>query len=466
MMKKEFMWGGAISAFQSEGAYNDDGKGISNQDLIPIGEKGKMLRIPTKEIDVDKFYPSHHGNKFYENYKNDIKLFSEMGFNCLRMSIAWTRIFPKGNEETPNQKGLDFYMDVFKTLRSYNIEPIVTISHFEDPQGLINEYGLWTNRKWIYAFEKYATTVIDYYKTEVKYWITFNEINTLLYHPIFEGKKINDESMLEVFQMAHHKFVASAIAVKFAHELNSEIKVGMMFGAAITYGQTCNPLDVLKATKKEDLAYYFSDVQVRGQYTNKCLALQKKYNVNLIIEEDDFELLNTGRVDYIAFSYYSSVVLAAENDNVEVNGNFISGLKNPYLETSEWGWEIDPVGLRLTLNKLYDRYQIPLIIVENGLGAVDVIEEDGSINDEYRIHYLREHIKQMKLAVEEDGVDLFGYTPWGCIDLVSASTGEMSKRYGFIYVDADDSGNGSYKRFKKKSFYWYKKVIETKGEKL
>lgn len=462
---KDFLWGGATSACQIEGAYNLDGRGLSNQDFMTAGSKTKP-RKQTKTIEETEFYPSHKAIDFYHHYKGDIKLFAEMGFKAYRMSISWSRIFPNGDDNQPNASGLKFYDDIFEKLSKYDIEPIVTISHFDDPKSLIDRYGNWTNRNWVTAFEKYAKFLLDRYYSKVKYWITFNEINTLMYHPMFAGLEYNDESMGMVYQMAHHKFIASAKVVKYAHEQYSNLEIGMMLATTTTYPNSCDPNDLVKSMEKEDDAFYFSDVQVRGYYSNKALKKQECYHVKLEMEESDQQLLKEGKVDFIAFSYYSTSVVSAQKDTTEVSGNFMSGLKNPQLEVSEWGWQIDPVGLRYTLNELYDRYQVPLMIVENGLGAPDTISDAGSIHDDYRIYYLGEHIKEMAKAIHKDGVDLMGYTPWGCIDLISASTGEMSKRYGFIYVDVDDDGKGTFARIKKDSFEWYKEVIRTNGEYL
>lgn len=462
---EHFLWGGATSASQVEGGYDQGGKGLSIADLATVGSSSSP-RSYTSTIEQDKFYPTHKASDMYHRYKEDIALFAEMGFKCYRMSIAWTRIFPQGEEELPNEAGLKFYDDLLDELMKYGIEPIVTISHFDDPVGLTEQYGEWDNRKFIAAYVKYAKVILDRYHHKVKYWLTFNEINTVMYFPLFNGLEINDESMARVYQMAHNKFVASAQMVIYAHENYPDTKVGMMLGAAAKYPYSCDPRDVIESMEREDDIFFFGDVQVRGYYSHKAKRKLQKYNVSLEMLSDDEQLLSEGKVDFIAFSYYSSNVVKANNDEVEVKGNFSFGKKNPYLETSDWGWQIDSLGLRYTLNQLYDRYQVPLMVVENGLGAKDEISEDGAIHDEYRIHYLREHIKEMKKAIEMDGVDLIAYTPWGCIDIVAASTGEMSKRYGFIYVDADDYGNGTYNRIKKDSFAWYKKVIASNGEEL
>lgn len=462
---EKFMWGGATSACQCEGAFDLEGKGLSRADVLTLGSKNQPRRS-TDYVDKNYFYPSHNAIDFYHHYEEDIKLFAEMGFKCYRMSIAWTRIFPNGDDLLPNEAGLKFYDKVFDELSRYHIEPIVTISHFDDPYEAVKKYGEWDNREWVELYYKYAKTIIDRYHEKVKYWMTFNEINTLMYYPLFHGMAVNSESMQIVYQMAHHKFLASAKVVKYVHKNYPDIEIGMMLGTSTTYPYSCNPEDVMKCFEKESDTFFFSDVQVRGYYSKKAMKKMESYQVKLITEENDMEILKSGTVDFIGFSYYSSGIAVSENEKIEVAGNFMQGQKNPYLEVSEWGWQIDPVGLRYTLNQLYSRYQIPLMVVENGLGAEDSIEKDGTIQDNYRIHYIKEHIKEMDKAITIDGVDLLAYAPWGCIDLVSASTGEMKKRYGFIYVDLDDKGNGTYKRRKKKSFDWYKRVIQSNGEEL
>lgn len=417
--------------------------------------------------DKEGLYPKRWGSDFYHRYKEDIALFAEMGFKTFRLSIAWSRIFPNGDDVEPNEEGLAFYDAVFDELLKYGIEPLVTLSHYETPIHLALEYGGWKDRRVIGFFERYVRTVFERYKNKVKYWLTFNEINIMGISGyvggglLFEDGKQNFQ---DLYQAAHHQFVASSLAVKAAREINPDFKVGMMLARMQAYAAICNPLDVMEEIQKDHENLFFSDVQVRGKYPSYAQRFFKQNGIELQIEDGDLELLAQYPVDFMSFSYYmSSVVRAQEEASGEKTaGNFSMGEKNPYLEASDWGWQIDPVGLRITLNKLYDRYQVPLFIVENGLGALDKIEADGAIHDNYRIDYLKAHIKQMYEAIE-DGVELMGYTPWGCIDLVSASTSEMSKRYGFIYVDADDEGNGSYDRSRKDSFFWYQKVIETNG---
>ena len=468
---KGFLWGGAIAANQAEGAYLEDGKGLTTVDMIPHGEKRMYVKLgdmyPVKLIDGEN-YPSHEAIDFYHRYQEDIKLFAEMGFKTFRTSIAWARIFPHGDDEQPNEAGISFYLDLFKECQKYGIEPLVTLCHFDVPMGLVEKYGSWRSREMIECFIRYARVCFERFDGLVKYWLTFNEINILLHSP-FSGAGIAfkpDENHEQVkYQAAHHELVASALATKIAHEINPLNRVGCMLAGGQFYPYSCAPKDVWLAMDKDRENLMFIDVQARGYYPSYAKKVFKEKDINIEIQTDDLEILKKYPVDFMSFSYYQSRCASADPSRGMTDGNVVKSVKNPYLETSDWGWQIDPLGLRITLNYLYDRYQKPLFIVENGLGAKDTIEEDGSILDDYRIDYLRKHIKAMKDAID-DGVDLIGYTTWGCIDLVAASTGEMSKRYGFIYVDKDDQGNGTLERRKKKSFNWYKQVIASNGERL
>lgn len=468
-LPNEFLWGGAVAANQFEGGWNKGGKGISVSDVMTAGAHG-VERVITDGIIEGMNYPNHEAVDFYSRYKEDIELFHEMGFKCFRTSIAWTRIFPNGDESEPNEEGLLFYDSVFDECLKYGIEPIVTISHFEMPYNLVVKYGGWRNSKLIDFFIKFCEVVYKRYKDKVKYWMPFNEINMIIRKPWKPGgiKFSEGENRLQtMYQAAHYMLVACAKAVVLGKSINPDFKIGTMLLHSTLYAATCNPDDVMAHVKKLQEAYFFTDVQVRGKYPNFQLKFMEKNNLNIEISEEDKKILQEGTVDFIAFSYYSSAIeIANPTTQDKGEGNEIKGYKNPLLPSSEWGWQTDPVGLRITLNWLYDRYNVPLFIVENGLGAVDTVEEDGSINDDYRIDYFKKHVEQMKKAVLEDGVELIGYTPWGCIDLVSAGTGEMKKRYGFIYVDKDNDGNGTLDRKRKKSFYWYKKCIESNGEEL
>ena len=477
---KGFLWGGATAANQLEGAYNEGGKGLSIFDMVqfvPKEERGNEIEMDVrskKELEDllagkggDNF-PKRRGIDFYHRYEEDIALFAEMGFKTFRMSISWPRIFPNGDETEPNEEGLAFYDKVFDELLKYGIEPLVTLSHYEIPLTLVQKYNGWADRRVVEFFVHYAETVFDRYKGKVKYWLTFNEINVSTMSPyIGSGILIDEVEHKEqaVYQALHHQFVASARAVKACHEMIPDAMIGCMLARMEVYPETCSPDDVLEALKEDQMNLFFTDVQVRGYYPSFMLSYFEENDIKIDMLPGDEEILLQHTVDYLSFSYYMSMVASGAPGKQKEKGNFFSGVKNPYLESSDWGWQIDPKGLRITLKKMYDRYQVPLFIVENGLGAYDKVEADGSINDDYRIDYMRAHIEQMNEAIKE-GVDLMGYTSWGCIDLISASTSEMSKRYGFIYVDQDDYGNGTLERSKKKSFDWYKQVITTNGEKL
>lgn len=474
---KGFLWGGATAANQLEGGYNEGGKGLSTADVITAGTHTVSRRI-TPVLEEGANYPSHEAVDFYHRYKEDIRLFAEMGFKVFRMSIAWSRIFPNGDDTEPNEEGLRFYDEVFAELKKYNIEPLVTISHYETPLNLALNYNGWLDRRTVDHYVKYCETLFNRYKDTVKYWLTFNEINilTLPFGSFLAGAippegnadltEVRSDQEQRRYQALHHQFIASAKAVKLGHEINRDFKIGCMIAYMCSYPLTCNPDDVILAQQKDNLSNFLcSDVQVRGAYPGYAKRFFRENKIEIAMEDEDEAILKAGCVDFYTFSYYSSTCVSADPDHERVGGNLSMGLKNPYLKASAWDWQIDPQGLRWSLNNIYNRYQIPLMVVENGLGAEDKVEADGTINDDYRIDYLKRHIETMKEAVD-DGVDLIGYTPWGCIDLVSAGTGEMKKRYGFIYVDKDNEGNGTLARSRKKSFYWYQKVIESNGEQL
>lgn len=469
---KNFLWGGATAANQCEGAWNQDGKGDSICDHNRAGSRtSNTHRAFDLEIDTDQYYyPSHTAIDSYHRYKEDIALFAEMGFKVYRMSIAWSRIFPNGDDATPNEAGLQFYDDVFDELAKYGIEPLVTISHFEMPFNLGKSYDGFLDKRTIGFYENYATTLFERYKNKVTYWLTFNEIN---FGTMDHGMRINglfnrEYTETEQYQALHNVFLASARAVVAGHKINPDFKIGCMLAYITMYPKTCRPEDVLKTQQiNEKFNFFCGDVQVKGKYPYFMKRYFEKNNIQLTITEDDKKVLQAGTVDYYTFSYYMTTCITddLESRDDKTSGNLFGGVSNEYLETSDWGWQIDPVGLRYTLNEIYSRYEVPLMVVENGLGAFDEVEADGSINDDYRIDYFKRHIVEMEKSID-DGVDLIGYTPWGCIDLISAGTGEMSKRYGFIYVDRDDEGNGSLDRSRKKSFHWYKQVIESNGENL
>ena len=462
---KEFLWGGATAANQCEGAWNEDGKGASIQDYMPHG----IMQGPSEVI--DKHNLKLEGIDLYHHYKEDIALFAEMGFKVYRMSIAWSRIFPNGDDEKPNEKGLEFYDNVFDECKKYGIEPLVTLSHYETPYHLAKKYDGWRSRDLIGFYEKYVRTVFTRYKGKVHYWITFNEINSIWHFPLMGAGILTQKNLLkaqDLYQAAHHELVESALATKIGHEIDSENKIGCMVLGLTSYPRTCNPDDVIATMEESKRGYFFTDIHMRGYYPSYALKMMEKEGVVLDATDEDLEMLKN-TCDFLSFSYYMSKCIASNPEQYEKGkGNLTTGVKNPYLQESQWGWQIDPKGLRYLLNTYYDRYQKPLFIVENGLGAKDTLlseEKDGYwVEDDYRIQYMNDHLAQVSKAIEDDGVEVMGYTSWGCIDLISASTAEMKKRYGFIYVDRNNDGTGTFKRYKKKSFYWYKNVIETNGK--
>lgn len=460
-----FLWGGAVAANQCEGAYDEDGKGWSTQDLAPKGIVGAITAEPTADNLKLK------GIDFYHRYREDIAMFAEMGFSVFRFSIAWSRIFPNGDEETPNEAGLAFYDQLIDECRRHGMEPLVTLSHYETPYHLAKTYDGWCSRKMIDFFKRYVNTVMKRYKGKVHYWLTFNEINSILHNPYLSGGILTPKEQLsksDLYQAIHHELVASALVTKMAHEIDPDNKVGCMVIGIPSYPLTPNPDDVIANMEQDRHNLYFTDVQARGAYPKYLNRYFKENGIQIQMEEGDEEILKNS-VDFISFSYYMSTCGCADpNAHPQAAGNIIPGVANPYLRSSQWGWQIDPKGLRYLLNQFYDRYQKPLFIVENGLGARDeLIEKDGvlTVEDDYRIEYMREHLLQVEEAIE-DGVEVLGYTSWGCIDLVSASTAQMSKRYGFIYVDRNDDGSGTMARYRKKSFYWYRDVIASNGASL
>ncbi|HCI4220762.1 TPA: glycoside hydrolase family 1 protein [Klebsiella quasipneumoniae subsp. quasipneumoniae] len=461
----DFLWGGAVAANQCEGAFDVDGKGLSIQDVLPKGIMAPVTELPTCDNMKLK------GIDFYHRYKDDIKMFAEMGFKVFRTSIAWSRIFPNGDDSIPNEKGLKFYDDLFDECHKYGIEPLVTISHYETPLNLSKKYNGWANRRMVEFYTNFATTIFERYKHKVKYWLTFNEINSVLHQPLMSGGIFTPKEELskqDLFQAVHHEFIASALAISKGREIMPDAKFGCMILSMPIYPLTPNPDDVLVAMQAEHMNDFFGDVHVRGYYPGYMKRYFKENNIRIHFEDGDEKILQN-TVDFVSFSYYVSVCETADKSIKPAIGNLIGGVPNPYLESSEWGWQIDPKGLRITLNKYYDRYQKPLFIVENGLGAQDVLVTDingnFTVEDDYRIKYLNEHLVQVEEAIA-DGVPVMGFTTWGCIDLVSASTAEMKKRYGLIYVDRNNDGSGTMARYKKKSFFWYKDVINSNGKSL
>ena len=487
---KGFFWGGATAANQYEGGYISGGKGLALADVMTGGDgihhiprmiclqmpDGTKKKVPMFEeipagakayVDPDTYYPSHTATDFYHHWKEDIALFAEMGMNMFRMSINWTRIYPNGDDAEPNEEGLQFYEDIFRECRRYGIEPLVTLNHFDCPLHFANDYNGWADRYVVKAFERFVRTVFTRYRGLVKWWLTINEININANYAM-NGLHEHMTDLQAKEQCRWNLFIGSALAVTIGHETDPENKIGLMIAQGGTYPYSCNPEDVLAEIEKaHEIKWFYGDVMCRGYYpAYKVKELERK-GITIQKEEGDDELLKKGVVDFYSFSYYTSMTCAMHPENIrQVEGNQSRGLENPYLKATEWGWTIDPIGLRICLNRIYDRYQLPMMIVENGIGAIDVREPDGSIHDEYRIDYMRTHIRQMKDAIEIDGVDLIGYTPWGHIDLVSGGTGEMRKRYGFIYVDKDDEGNGDYSRSRKDSFWYMKRVYESNGEDL
>ena len=472
-----FLWGGATAANQVEGAWDVDGKGLTTAEVVRKADDRKhmtgMDEISRHDIDValadhtTAHYPKRRGVDFYHHYKEDIALFAEMGFKVYRFSIAWGRVFPNGDEAEPNEAGLAFYDKVIAELEKYHIEPLITLSHYEMPIGLTLKQNGWASRDTIADFNRFTEVVFKRYAGRVKYYLTFNEINTASWGFHATGAiddQLSENEQLQLrYQAVHHQFVASAIATKQLHAIDPNAKIGCMLARMQTYPASSRPEDVRAAQLSDELNLFFTDVQARGEYPEYMNRYFAEHHIQIQMADDDEAVLKRYPVDFISFSYYMTTVTKA-GENGETAGNMATGGRNPYLKASDWGWQIDPVGLRITLNAMWDRYRKPLFVVENGLGAVDKLEA-GQVHDSYRIEYLRLHIEQMLEAIK-DGVKLMGYTSWGPIDLISFSTSEMSKRYGFIYVDQDDEGAGSLKRIKKDSFAWYQHVIATNGTEL
>lgn len=482
--KDNFLWGGATAANQFEGGWNLDGKGMSVADVLTYkpeldvrdykGHNTYTLQDVYEALKSDDTsrYPKRHGSDHYHRFKEDIALLAEMGFKVYRLSIAWSRIFPNGDDEYPNEAGLQFYDNIFDECLKYGIEPLVTMSHYEPPLNLTLKYKGWYHRKVVDFFTRYVDVITKRYKNKVKYWLTFNEVDSMIRHPFTTGGLLEDQFKDEnfehvIYQAMHHQFVASALATKITHENIPGSLVGCMLTKLTFYPYSCNPYDVLAAQQAQRNTLAYSDTQVFGEYPAYLLSLFAKKNIVIKKEADDDVIMKQNPVDFVSFSYYQSSVSAFDDTNLEKTpGNTLVGIKNPYLKENQWGWQIDPMGLRISLVDLYDRYRKPLFIVENGIGYNDQLTSDKRVHDDYRIEYHKAHFKAMKAAVVEDGVDLMGYTSWGCIDLVSASTNQMSKRYGFVYVDCDDYGRGSYDRYRKDSFYWYQEVIKTNGRNI
>ncbi|MDK7989096.1 glycoside hydrolase family 1 protein [Enterococcus raffinosus] len=480
---KDFLWGGAISTSQADGGYNEDGRGMQTQDcryLDPswtfeqVEEKHHNDSFSRKEFEAalaakedTDFYPFRRGIDFYHRNKEDIALFAEMGMKVFRTSICWSRIFPNGDDQQPNEKGIQFYKDLFKECQKNGMKVFCTILHYDIPVNLVTKYGGWTNRQTIDFFVDYCKVLFEEFADLVDYWLPMNEFNAGRFSP-WDGVCLfpDEATSQDIFQCLHHQFIAHARVTKLAHEMIPDSKVGGMIARFTTYSATCKPEDALQAVQDDQYAnWFYTDIMVRGKYPKYMDRYFEKFNITIDFAEGDEEILKEGTVDFLSFSYYFSQVSTSDQGWEKTAGNLIMANKNPYLETSEWGWQIDPIGLRVTLNQMYDRYELPLFIAENGLGTGDTLESDGSVHDPYRIEYLKKHIEQMKEAVI-DGVEVLGYTMWGIIDIVACGPLTMSKRYGVIYVDLDNGGKGTGDRYKKDSFYWYKQCIESNGENL
>lgn len=458
----DFLWGGAVAANQCEGAWDVGGKGIDYASCCHTG-LGDLNPYPTP---ADMYHPEREAIDFYHRYPEDIKLFAEMGFKVFRTSISWTRIFPTGDELEPNEEGLAFYDRLFDELHKYGIEPLITISHYEIPWNFVEKYGAWRSRHLIDCFERYCKVLFERYKGKVKYWLTFNEINNMRRNPSYVGGillKPGENKMQAIFQASHNMFVANAKAVKLCHEIIPDAKIGVMCSLSNIYPNNCDPVCVFETQDVRRRSLFYPDVMLRGYYPTYVYRLCEENNVHVQMEEGDLDLIRQYRNEFLAFSYYRTTTHEKGQPYFGDTGGDV-GTPNPYLKTSAWGWQIDPMGFRFTLNELWDRYQVPLFPVENGLGAKDIVE-DGKIHDSYRIDYLRQHLTALKEAIR-DGVDVMGYAYWGPIDIVSAGTFEMAKRYGFIYVDKDNAGYGTLNRLKKDSFEYYKNVIHTNGAEL
>lgn len=487
-LPKGFLWGGATADFQYEGGFGEGGRGDLSRDYETNGSPehprhhtlqmpdGRMIYPKSSFFDAEnvpsdakpvyvkgQYYPSHKAVDFYHHYKEDIKLMAGMGFNVFRFSIAWSRIFPNGEEEKPNEAGLEFYDKVIDELKKYNMEPLITICHDEMPMNLAVKYNGFANRKLIDFYLKYAKTLFKRYGDKVKYWLTFNEINAVRG---FGATGVHQSNGLDRYQAAHNMFVASAKAVILGHKLMPGSQFGAMYALSCFYPATCKPEDVFHNMQQNKENWYFVDTMGRGYYPRFSDEVLKRHGVSIGLSEikmepEDKQVLEEGQLDYIAFSYYRSATSKDGDAFANVGGN-----DNPYLEKTPWGWGIDPLGMRYTMNLVYDRIRKPIFIVENGIGAIDKADKNGYVEDDYRIDYLKKHLSAMADAINIDRVPCIGYTMWAPIDLVSLSTGEMKKRYGFVYVDMDDLGNGTLKRTPKKSYNWMKHIIETNGAAL
>lgn len=471
-MKKDFLWGGSIAAHQCEGAWDLDGKGPNVMDYVTRGTYETPRQI-TETIDPAIDYPSHTGIDFYHRYREDIALFAEMGFTALRISVDWSRIFPNGDDDKPNQKGLQFYSDVVDELLAHGIEPIITLYHFELPKNLVDQYGSWLNREVIDLYLRFCECLFRFFKGRVRYWVTFNEMNHIdpqteasdIFTYLIAGLKYSEmvNPKQELATIGYHMTLAGSKCVRLGHEIDPDYQIGCVFGITPVYPLDSKPENALLAFFENDRDYYQMDTMCRGAFPKYKLRQYQAAGIELTISPEDQEDFCQGTIDFIGLNYYMSA--CATTDQTDQEAALFVGVQNPYLETSQWGWAIDPVGIRYTMNYMYRKYELPIMVTENGLGAPDE-QIGGEIHDEYRIKYLKAHIQQVEKAVNEDYVECLGYLTWGPIDLVSATTGEMKKRYGFIYVDKQDDGSGDYQRLKKDSFYWYQEKIKSSQPKI
>ncbi|MEG0277078.1 MAG: family 1 glycosylhydrolase [Coprobacillus sp.] len=481
---KDFLWGGAISCSQADGGWQEGGKGTSTQDLRYLNPawnrdevEYKHHNIPFSKAEFEQalqdqettYYPNRRGIEFYHHYKEDIELFAKMGMKLFRTSICWSRIFPNGDDLQPNQEGIDYYKDMFKECKKHNIKVFATILHYDIPVNLVIKYGGWKNRKTIDFYCQYAEVLFKELGDLVDFWLPFNEFNAGRFAPWDGVCLIQDEEEnmnQSIFQCLHHQFIANARVVKMGHKLVPNSQIGGMIARFTTYPATCRPEDAMQSIHDDQYSnWFYTDIMARGKYPQYMERYFDMFNIHIEMEADDQDILKEGIVDFLSFSYYFSQVSTNSQTWEKTAGNLIMANKNPYLETSEWGWQMDPIGLRVTLNQMYDRYELPLIVAENGLGTTDILEADGSVHDQYRIDYLKSHIEQMKEAII-DGVEVLGYTMWGIIDIISCGPLTIDKRYGVIYVDLDNGGHGTGKRYLKDSYYWYQKCIQSHGEEL
>lgn len=472
------LWGGATSASQYEGGFTD-GKGLDTQDcrayLPRTSNATTETRLLTqrqieeaKKKDSPYYYPFRVGTKGYEYGSADIELLKELDLDIYRLSISWSRLFPTGEEVEPNPAGVSYYDKVLNKLHNAGIKIFITIDHYAIPLNLVEKYGGWTSIKTVAAYMRFSSFLLHKWGAIVDYWLPINEINAGYFSP-FNGvalvKPENDEyNYSDIFLSLHHQFIASAKTIKLGKELKVKGKFCAMISCFCYYPLTPKPEDNLELVENEEInQWYCMDVLAKGYYPYYAKPFFDKHNINFEISAADKELLRNNTCDVVTFSYYDSCICTADENKNQTAGNLVVTTKNPYLKATEWGWQIDPMGLRTTLHKIYDRYNKPVMISENGLGAKDVLTSDHKVHDQYRIDYFKAHFDQI-IKAKEENVDVIAYIAWGIIDIVSAGSCEMDKRYGVVYVDADNKGQGTFKRYKKDSFEWYKHFIEQQRE--